>query len=81
MRIVDARQGTAIVLQVTDEGPGLRPDERERIFERFYKDPRSSGSGFGLAIARSLVAAHVGVITADGRAGAGTTITMTLPCP
>ena len=46
---------------------------------RFYKGAGSSGSGLGLTIARSLVEAHGGTFCAESRAGAGTTITFSLP--
>ena len=60
-------------LMVADDGPGVPPDERERIFERFYKaDPsrRDGGAGLGLAIARWIAEQHNGrVIAADGPDG------------
>ena len=60
-------------LVVADDGPGVPPDDRERIFERFYKaDPsrRDGGAGLGLAIARWITEQHVGrVIAADGPDG------------
>ena len=58
---------------VADDGPGVPPDQRERIFERFYKaDParRDGGAGLGLAIARWIADQHNGrVIAADGPDG------------
>ena len=60
-------------LVVADDGPGVPPDERERIFERFYKaDPsrRDGGAGLGLAIARWIADQHNGrIIAADGPDG------------
>jgi len=60
-------------LMVADDGPGVPPDQRERIFERFYKaDParRDGGAGLGLAIARWIADQHNGrVIAADGPDG------------
>jgi two-component system OmpR family sensor kinase len=60
-------------LVVADDGPGVPPDERERIFERFYKaDPsrRDGGAGLGLAIARWIADQHAGrIIVADGPDG------------
>ncbi len=59
----------AVLVRVEDEGPGIRPDALERIFERFYTD-RPEGeafgnnSGLGLAISRQIVEAHRGTITA-----------------
>ncbi|MFJ6793499.1 sensor histidine kinase [Streptomyces sp. NPDC091268] len=58
------------VLEVTDDGPGIAPQDRERVFERFTRldDARSrdhGGAGLGLAIARDLTAHHGGTLTAE----------------
>jgi signal transduction histidine kinase len=76
--------GDRAVAAVTDTGVGLAADDRERIFERFYRAPngqrRSSGSGVGLTIARGLARAHGGDLQADSPgAGRGATFTLTLP--
>lgn len=60
----------AAVLEVTDDGPGIAPGDRERIFERFTRldDARSrdhGGAGLGLAIARDLTTHHGGTLTAE----------------
>jgi two-component system, OmpR family, sensor histidine kinase BaeS len=68
-----------VMLQVSDSGVGIAPEELPHIFDRFYKSADSSGSGLGLAIARNLVAAHGGEIHAESRLGAGTTVIFTLP--
>jgi two-component system sensor histidine kinase KdpD len=56
------------VLTVTDEGPGIKPGELERIFEKFYRggraDGRKAGTGLGLSISRRLVEAMGGTIVA-----------------
>jgi len=57
----------------------MTPEEIARAFDRFYKGSESRGSGLGLTIARSLVAAHGGDIHATSEPGRGTTITFTLP--
>ena len=75
---------------VRDTGIGIQPEELSRIFERFYKadrarskadfiGPGGGGSGLGLAIARHVVEAHGGRITAESTVGQGSTFTFTLP--
>jgi len=75
---LDTERGFA-VLDVIDHGPGIAPDERERIFDSFYQgqppiDGRVKGSGLGLAIAREYALAHGGRIEVservDGKQGA-----------
>jgi signal transduction histidine kinase len=59
---------------VRDDGPGIAPDERERVFERFYRIPGSTvpGSGLGLAIVRRIAQAHDATVRfVDGLSGAG----------
>lgn len=67
-----------------DDGVGIRPDETERIFDRFYRsnEARSNvqnGSGVGLAIVKQIVLKHSGTITASGTPGQGLQITVHLP--
>jgi K+-sensing histidine kinase KdpD len=73
--------GDTILISVEDEGPGIRADMRERVFEKFFRamrdgdvgDRKSPGTGMGLAIARGLIQAHGGRIwieDADGHTGA-----------
>jgi two-component system, OmpR family, sensor histidine kinase BaeS len=78
--------GEQVVLQVSDTGPGIGPDELPRIFDRFYRTDRArtrstGGSGLGLAIVRSLVTLHGGTVRADSRLGEGSRFTVTLPLP
>jgi two-component system sensor histidine kinase BaeS len=75
-----------ILLRVEDDGAGVPTDELEKIFERFYRaDPSragtpGSGSGLGLTIARAIVRAHGGTLTATSAGhGQGATFTVTLP--
>lgn len=74
----------AIQFKVADTGQGIHPDDLPHIFQRFYRSEKSRSqhdneSGLGLAIAKSLVKAHGGDITAESVLGAGTTFTITLP--
>jgi len=89
VRIAARRQPDRITVIVDDEGPGIRADDPERIFERFYTD-RPEGetfgqnSGLGLAITRQIVEAHRGTIKAENRrrpdgSVAGARFTVTLP--
>lgn len=61
----------AVVTTLSDDGPGLKPDEVERVFDKFYKGESSKGSGLGLAICRAIVQAHGGRIWAENRVPAG----------
>ena len=83
-------QGEKQSFFVRDTGVGIRAEELPRIFERFYKVNRSrskvdfigsggGGTGLGLAIARHIVEAHGGRITAESTVGEGSTFTFTLP--
>ena len=67
------RVGADVEVRVEDQGPGIRPENLERVFERFYTDrPQQSfgrNSGLGLAISRQVVEAHRGRIHAENRLG------------
>jgi two-component system phosphate regulon sensor histidine kinase PhoR len=70
------------VVRVSDHGPGIPPNEVDRIFHRFYRVDRSRsqpGTGLGLAIAKHLVALHGGSIRAWNRAEGGATFEVRLP--
>ncbi len=79
------RDGDALVISVTDEGPGIKPSDLERIFEKFYRggrsDGRKAGTGLGLSICRGLVNAMGGSIVAQSPAvrRRGTRIVMRFP--
>ncbi|HOG45585.1 MAG TPA: ATP-binding protein [Anaerolineae bacterium] len=69
---------------VSDNGPGISPEDLPHVFDRFYRGDRArthvgSGSGLGLAIARQWVEAHGGHIRAESTLGAGTTFSFTVP--
>jgi signal transduction histidine kinase len=71
--------GEAVAITVKDSGEGMPAEELARIFDRFYKGAASHGSGLGLTIAKSLVTAHGGQISATSTVGEGTTFRVTLP--
>ncbi|WP_313731605.1 HAMP domain-containing sensor histidine kinase [Cohnella nanjingensis] len=85
IRIALVPNGNELAVTIADSGIGISPEERNRIFERFYKTDRSrsgSGSGLGLAIVKKIIALHQGSIEASGAIGQGTTVTVKLPgCP
>lgn len=81
---VRTRGGGAAVLEVEDHGPGIAPEDQERIFRRFERASDSykkESLGLGLYIARSLVEAHGGTLGVRSAPGRGSTFTVTLPCP
>ncbi|WP_182874341.1 sensor histidine kinase [Microbispora sp. H10670] len=77
--------GAEGVLVIADEGPGLPPEEAERVFDRFYRVDGSrsrggaGGAGLGLAIVRSIVAAHGGRVELRTAPGAGAAFRVALP--
>lgn len=67
---------------VRDEGKGIAPDARERIFERFFRAehvPDASGMGVGLYITKGIVERHGGTISVESELGSGSTFTVSLP--
>lgn len=77
-------QDQCMHINISDQGPGIPEDERERIFDMFYSVERGDrghqGTGLGLAICRGMIAAHGGWVNAlPGPGHLGTTISMSLP--
>jgi PAS domain S-box-containing protein len=76
------RQGTVIVC-VSDEGPGIAPEDIPHIFDRFYRAPemarQTKGAGLGLYLARAIIEAHRGRIWVDTAPGQGGRICFSLP--
>jgi two-component system, OmpR family, sensor kinase len=80
---VQARDDSAIV-EVADDGPGLAPEEAERVFERFFRsDPSRTrargGTGLGLSIVSAIAEAHAGRAELDSTPGHGSTFRLVLP--
>jgi two-component system, OmpR family, sensor kinase len=80
---VGTANGQALVA-VRDTGPGLSPEQKSRVFERFYRADTArtratGGSGLGLSIVAALVAAHHGTVDVSDSPGRGTTFTVRLP--
>lgn len=72
------RLAGAFVLEIADDGPGIRPDALPRIFDPLFTT-RSRGTGLGLPIARELVQAHGGDIEVDSAPGKGACFTVRIP--
>ena len=82
IRIGASLDGATVLMDVTDSGPGIPGDDRDRIFERFYRSPasRGPGSGLGLAIARTATEGTRGTLELlPQREGEGATFRFTLP--
>ena len=77
------RQGEHLVISVADRGVGISVEDRERIFEPFYRSPgtppAAHGAGLGLAIARGLAIAQGGDVTYEPRPGGGSVFSLLLP--
>jgi two-component system OmpR family sensor kinase len=76
--------GGALQIAVDDDGPGIAPGERERVFDRFHRsdaarDRAAGGSGLGLAISRQVAAAHGGRIWAESSPLGGARLCLELP--
>ena len=82
IRITAARWRSVVQVRITDQGPGIPPSDRDRVFEEFYRRDAGEGrggTGLGLAIARAVVVAHGGTIRAGAAPGGGTAMTFELP--
>jgi len=81
--VVSARPAASsryrVQIAVSDDGPGIAPAERERVFEMFSQDGGGGRAGLGLAIAKSFVEAHDGDIWIDPAAERGTRVIFTVP--
>jgi two-component system sensor histidine kinase KdpD len=76
------RRDESTRVAISDRGPGVPEDERERLFDKFYRGHTAQGApgaGLGLAICRGIVEAHGGTLHVEGRAGGGATFVLTVP--
>ena len=74
------------MLRVEDHGPGIPREERERVFEPFYRGPAAElnhapGSGLGLSLVRHVVQAHGGSVHVEVGEGGGASLVVELPLP
>ena len=76
-------QDKQIILRVSDQGPGIPPDEQGRVFEKFFRASNRpgdvEGSGLGLAIVKSIVESHQGRVWVESKVGVGSTFIVLLP--
>jgi signal transduction histidine kinase len=84
VQLAVAEQDGAALVVVTDDGPGIPEEQRERVFDRFTRldEARTAGTGgagLGLAIARDIVVRHGGSIEIDPAHPAGARVVITLP--
>ncbi len=78
------RDGAAVLIRVSDNGPGIAPREQKRIFDKFYRghDPLSrtiEGTGLGLAMVKHILSAHGARVSVQSELGKGATFTVALP--
>ncbi len=81
--VASSRMNGEVQVSVTDTGPGIAPEDRERIFEEFQQTAvgveQGEGTGLGLALSKRLVELHGGRIWVESEPGRGSRFTFTLP--
>jgi signal transduction histidine kinase len=82
IRITAGRRGKEIVIAVSDNGKGLTEEDRERVFDRFWRgDPSYRGSGLGLAMVKAVAEAHGGSVEVESEPGRGARFSIRIPDP
>jgi signal transduction histidine kinase len=71
-------EGSKVLIQVKDEGCGIRQEVREKIFDPFFTT-KESGTGLGLSVAHRIVEQHGGILTAEANPDKGMTFSVALP--
>jgi two-component system sensor histidine kinase KdpD len=79
-RTAPGSAATRVEIAVSDDGPGIAPEERERVFEMFSQNGGGGRAGLGLAIAKAFVEAHGGLIRIDPDVARGARVVFTVPC-
>ena len=76
-----AQDGAGVLLSVEDDGPGIPPEERARVFDRFYRlrGTTGDGAGLGLAIVRQIAERYGGSVTLGDGAGKGLRVEVRFP--
>jgi signal transduction histidine kinase len=81
-RVCERQQRRELGVTVQDEGIGMTPEQRARVFERFYRADSSGGipgTGLGMSLVKEIVEIHGGSVEIDSALGKGTTVTVWLP--
>lgn len=81
VKVVSKASGDGVLFSITDNGPGIRPEELPYVFDVYWqgREQRQLGLGLGLAIAKGIVEAHGGKIWVESAFGKGTTFSFTIP--
>jgi two-component system NtrC family sensor kinase len=80
VRITTRCKGRTVIVSVSDNGPGITPDELKKIFDPFFTTkPVGEGTGLGLSISHGIIERHGGKIDVESAPGQGTTFTVSLP--